>query len=357
MKEAIQLAEKGRYSVSPNPAVGCVIVKDNSVVGRGYHEKIGSPHAEIVALSDAGQHASGSEVYVTLEPCNHHGRTGPCTSALVAAGVKRVICAVKDPNPKVKGGGASVLREQGIEVSVGPGAAMVGELNSGFLKRMSVGKPRVRVKVAMSLDGNSAMGGGESKWITGAQARGDVQKLRAESCAILTGVGTVIEDDPLLNVRENRYMMLGRQPHRVILDTHLRIPRSAKVFDLEGETFVFTTSTDKNILKEVEKKGANVVVLERSEGRLDLNRVLSRLAELEINELLVEAGSRLTRTFLESGLWDELIVYLAPKILGRTGRRALDVDSPNLLRDVMRLRLKDDRLVGSDIRLVFEKIK
>ena len=357
MREAVRLAEKGRYSTSPNPAVGCVVVKGNSIVGRGYHEKAGSPHAEVVALSEAGDDAAGSDVYITLEPCNHQGRTGPCTTALINADVRSVIYAIRDPNPGVVGGGSSVLKEHGIDVTIGLGEELVRDLNQGFLKRMSVGRPKVRIKVGMSLDGNSAMQGGESKWITGPESRRDVQKLRAESCGILTGIGTVIEDDPSLNVRENRLLMLGRQPHRIVLDPSLRMPDTAKMLDLAGQTLIFTASTDTEKRNEIEKKGGMITVLGLTDNAFDLEEILSILADFEVNELLVEAGGQLTSSILESSLWDELIIYLAPKVLGRSGKRALDISSPQLLSDVLQLRLLDEEIFGDDLKLVFEKYK
>ncbi len=357
MREAAQLAVKGRYSTSPNPAVGCVVVKGDSIVGRGYHKKAGSPHAEVLALSEAGDDAAGSEVYITLEPCNHQGRTGPCTTALINAGVKKVIYAVQDPNPGVAGSGGLVLKEHGINVTVGLGEELVQHLNNGFLKRMMIGKPKVRIKVGMSLDGNSAMQSGESKWITGAEARQDVQNLRAESCGILTGIGTVLEDDPSLNVRDNSLPTLGRQPHRIVLDPGLRMPPNAKMLDMEGQTFVFTASPHAGKWNEIEKKGGVIVLLDQTDNVFDLEKVFSKLADLEVNELLIEAGARLTSSILETGLWDELIIYLAPKVLGRSGKKALGISSPKLLSDVLQLRLRDEKLIGDDLRLVFERYK
>ncbi len=355
MEEAIKLAEKGRFSVSPNPMVGCVIVKEGSVVGRGSHLKAGMPHAEIIALNEAKEKAGNSDVYVTLEPCCYHGRTGPCTEALQKARVKRVIYARKDPNPKVAGRGAAVLKTNGIEVVSEFGKELARHLNIGFEKRMRIGMPKIRIKVAMSLDGNSALSSGESKWITSEQARLDVQRLRAESCGVLTGVGTILSDNPMLNVRDSSLKTLGRQPHRIILDTGLRLTGDEKVFNDNGQSYIFTASTNLEKRKEMDIKGAKVIDCDVLEGGLNLEMILKKLADLEINELLIEAGSQLTSSFLRQGFWDELVVFLAPKIMGFNGRKAINIPSPNILADALQLDLLEKSVVGGDVKLVFGK--
>ncbi len=355
IEEAIRLAEKGRFSVSPNPMVGCVIVNKGSVVGRGSHLKAGMPHAEIIALKEAKERAGGSDVYVTLEPCCHHGRTGPCTEALQKARVKRVIYARKDPNPKVAGRGAAVLKKNGIEVVSEFGKELASHLNIGFEKRMRIGMPKIRVKVAMSLDGNSALSSGESKWITSEEARLDVQRLRAEACGVLTGIGTVLSDNPMLNVRDPSLETLGRQPHRIILDTDLRLLGDEKLFNENGQSYIFTASTNLDKRKEIEIMGAKVINCDILGSGLNLEMVLEKLANLQINELLIEAGSQLTGSFLRQGLWDELIVFLAPKIIGSNGRKALNIPSPNILADVLQLDLREESVVGRDVKLVFGK--
>jgi len=355
MEEAIELAENGRFSVSPNPMVGCVIVKEGSVVGRGSHLKAGFPHAEILALREAKDRAENSDVYVTLEPCCHYGRTGPCTEALKKARVKRVIYARKDPNPKVAGRGAAVLQENGIEVVSEFGKELARHLNIGFEKRMRTGMPKIRVKVAMSLDGNSALPSGESKWITSEESRLDVQRLRAEASGVLTGIGTILSDNPMLNVRDSKLETLGRQPHRIILDTSLRLTGDEKVFNENGQSYIFTASTNLEKRKEMEIVGAKVIDCEILDSGLNLRMVLKKLADLEMNDLLIEAGSQLTGSFLRQGFWDELVVFLAPKIMGFNGRKAFDIPSPNFLADCLQLELLEERVVGGDVKLVFAK--
>src|SRR6056297_2282103 len=284
MARALRLAERGRYTTAPNPRVGCVLVRGGAVVGEGWHERAGGPHAEIVALAAAGAAARGATAYVSLEPCCHHGRTGPCTEALIEAGVARVVYGADDPNPRVAGEGAARLRAAGIDVAGGLLAAQSERLNAGFLLRMRHGRPRVTLKIASSLDGATAMASGESRWITGDAARRDVQRLRAASGAILTGIGTVLADDPRLTVRGEAFGAAPRQPLRVVLDSRLRTPADAKVLAGTGA-------------------------------------VLALLAQREINDVLVEAGPELCGAFLAAGLVDELVIYLAPHIMGSETRR------------------------------------
>ncbi len=352
MREAIALAARGRYSTTPNPAVGCVIVRDGRVVARGFHARAGAPHAEAAALAAAAQaDLRGATAYVSLEPCNHHGRTGPCAEALLAAGIARVVYAEDDPNPQVEGGGAARLRAAGIDVLGGVGAAEAAALNRGFFKRMRTGLPRVRVKLAMSLDGAVALASGESQWITGAEARAEVQRLRAESCAVLTGIGTVLADDPSLNVRDPRFELRGRQPLRVVLDSALRMPPSARMLALDGATLVFTASGDAGARSRLEQAGAEVVAGAAGADGLDLAAVLGELGRRGINDVLVEAGPLLAGKVIDGRWFDELVVHVAPKLLGRDARRAFALASPLSLAAALRLDLVDVERLGADVAL------
>ncbi|MEQ8232584.1 MAG: bifunctional diaminohydroxyphosphoribosylaminopyrimidine deaminase/5-amino-6-(5-phosphoribosylamino)uracil reductase RibD [Gammaproteobacteria bacterium] len=356
MREAIALAAEGRYSTSPNPAVGCVIVRDGTILARGFHARAGGPHAEAAALAAAaadGVDVRGATAYVSLEPCNHHGRTGPCAEALIAAGIARVVYAEDDPNPAVAGGGAGRLREAGIAVEGGVGAVPAGALNRGFIKRMRSGLPRVRVKLAMSLDGAVALASGESQWITGPTARAEVQRLRAESCAVMTGVGTVLADDPALTVRDERFAMRGRQPLRVILDSTLRTPPTAHLLGLPGGTLIFTATEDAQLHAQLARTGAEVVVVGRGAGGLDLAAVLTALGARGVNELLVEAGPQLAGQVIEARVFDELVVHLAPKLLGREARRAFALASPLALAEALTLETVAVARLGADTALTF----
>ena len=348
MAHALQLAERGLYSTDPNPRVGCVLVRDGEVVGRGWHVRAGAPHAEINALAEAGERARGATAYVSLEPCCHHGRTPPCSTALIEAGVVRVVAAMQDPNSLVAGQGFAALQAAGIAVSSGVLEATALELNAGFVKRMRSGLPLVRCKLAQSLDGRTAMASGESRWITGAAARADVQHLRARSSAILTGIDTVLADDPALNVR------LGtapRQPLRVILDSRLRIPASARVLALPGDTLVITGSTDAGRARELQRAGVGVAVLPLRDGRLDLAAVLRHLGELGINEVHVEAGATLSGALLREGLLDELVLYVAPHIMGDQGRGLFALPGLERMEQRIGLQIIDTRAVGADWRI------
>ncbi len=349
MLEAVAEAEHGRYSAAPNPAVGCVLVRDGAIIARGFHARAGEAHAEVAALAAVGGSAVGATAYVTLEPCNHHGRTGPCVDALLAAGIARVVYAEADPSAHA-GGGAARLSAAGVAVEAGCAVDAASGLNRGFFQRLRLGRPRVRVKLAMSLDGGAALADGQSQWITGAAARADVQRLRAESCAIITGIGTVLADDPGLNVRDPRFEMRGRQPMRVVLDSQLRMPGTARMLSLAGETRVFTTRAADQAAGAF-AAGVRLERMRDTRGGLDLGAVVQRLAELECNEVLVEAGPTLASRFIAERRFDELLVYVAPKLLGREARRAFDLASPLNLSDALGLRLDGMVRIGDDIAL------
>jgi diaminohydroxyphosphoribosylaminopyrimidine deaminase / 5-amino-6-(5-phosphoribosylamino)uracil reductase len=354
MRRAIELAERGRYSTQPNPRVGCVITQGDRVVGEGWHRKSGEAHAEVHALDAAGAAARGATAYVTLEPHCHQSRTPPCTDALIRAGVRRVACGTLDPNPRVSGAGLKQLEAAGMHVETGLLNDDVRELNLGFEKRMTTGRPRVRVKIAASLDGRVALANGASRWITGEVARADVQRLRAESSAVLTGIETVLADDPQLNVRDPAIDLLGRQPLRVVLDSNLRMPPAARMLKAEGEVLVFTAQERLDSAKKLEAAGAKAVAspLEQ-DGRIALTHVLDELGRRQCNDVLVEAGPTLAGQFLQLGLADELIVYLAPVILGPDARPMAVIAGLNRLEDAARYTLKDMRRVGDDVKLVF----
>lgn len=348
MAQALRLAERGLYSTSPNPRVGCVLVCGGKLVGAGWHERAGEPHAEVHALRAAGETARGATAYVTLEPCSHHGRTPPCADALIAAGVARVVVAVQDPNPQVAGQGIAKLRAAGIEVECGLMEAAARELNIGFFARMTRDTPWVRSKIAASLDGRTALDNGASKWITGAAARQDVQHWRARSCAVLTGIGTVLADDPQLNVRniEN-----ARQPLRAVVDNGLRLPVSAQMLQQSG-VIVYTATQDAQKQAALEQAGASVVVLPDVNGQVDAAAVLRDLAARGCNEVLVEAGSKLNGALFKAGLVDELVLYLAPQMLGDMARGMARLGELTSLDQRVELEWNDVRQVGKDLRIV-----
>ncbi len=348
MAQALRLAERGLYSASPNPRVGCVIVRAGQVVGEGWHERAGTPHAEIHALQQAGERIRGATVYVTLEPCSHHGRTPPCTDALIAADVARVVAAMRDPNPRVAGQGIEKLARTGIQVEVGLMEAQAQELNIGFVSRMTRGRPWVRLKAAASLDGKTALNNGVSKWITGPAARADVQHWRARSCAILTGVGTVLADDPQMTVRE---IETQRQPLRVIVDSSLQTPPSAKIL-AGGNALIVCASDDAAKIQALRGAGAEVLVLAGSDGRVDLTRLLQVLAEREVNELMIEAGATLNGALLNAGLVDEMVLYLAPVLIGDAARGLFALPELQQMDQRKTLAVQDVRLVGQDIRVM-----
>ena len=345
MNRAIQLARKGLFTTHPNPRVGCVLVKDDQIVGEGFHYKAGEGHAEVNALDQAGDAAKDATCYVTLEPCCHHGKTPPCTDVLITASVREVIVAMEDPNPLVAGQGIAALEQAGIKVTGGVCREQAEGLNPGFIKRMKTGLPFVRVKIGASLDGRTAMASGESQWITGEDSRKDVQKFRAMSSAIVTGIETVLADNPSLNVRDPDYDTAGRQPLRVILDSNFRFPDQAKMRSIPGENLIMTT-------KEVDQADA-VKITAGSDNRVDLEKAMRYLAEeKEINEVLVEAGSTLSGSFIQAGLVDELIIYQAPKLLGELARPLVDLPGLEKLADCVELEIKSLKKVGEDIRIV-----
>jgi diaminohydroxyphosphoribosylaminopyrimidine deaminase/5-amino-6-(5-phosphoribosylamino)uracil reductase len=346
MARALKLAERGLATTHPNPRVGCVIARDDKIVAEGWHERAGAPHAETMALAAAGDAASGATAYVTLEPCSHFGRTAPCADALIGARIARVVFAIEDPNPRVGGAGAQRLRDAGIRVESGLLPLEAEELNNGYLSRMRRGRPWVRVKLAMSVDGRTALANGSSRWITGEQSRDDVQRWRARSSAVLTGVGTVLADDPRLDVRSND---VERQPLRVILDHRLRTPPEARVLGKPGEVLLFSVSDDPALRAGLEEKGARIERL--SNSLLDLGTVLARLAELEINEVLVEAGPTLAGAFVQAGFADEILLYVAPVLLGPQARPLLQLRELGDLADVRRFTLIDVCSLGADLRL------
>lgn len=347
MARALQLAACGLCTTSPNPRVGCVLVKNDEVIGAGWHARAGQAHAEVHALQQAGNRARGATAYVTLEPCSHHGRTPPCADALIAAGVVRVVAAMRDPNPKVAGAGLARLQTAGIAVSHGLLETEAQELNPGFIARMTRQRPWVRTKIAASLDGGTALENGISQWITGDAARQDVQHWRARSCAILTGIGTVLADDPQLNVRE---LNIGRQPLRIVLDSHLRLPPDARI--LQGGNILVVCVDDRlpqaDTLRAV---GAEVLALPGHAGLIDLPGLLTELARREINELHVEAGARLNGELLRLKLIDELVFYLAPVLLGASARGLFDFPALTAMAQRTDLDIIALDRVGRDIRI------
>jgi diaminohydroxyphosphoribosylaminopyrimidine deaminase/5-amino-6-(5-phosphoribosylamino)uracil reductase len=347
MAQALRLAEQGLYSTSPNPRVGCVLVADGKIVGGGWHRRAGEPHAEVHALREAGDKARGATAYVTLEPCSHHGRTPPCADALIAAGVTRVVVAVQDPNPQVAGQGIAKLTAAGIAVECGLMKAAAHELNAGFFARMTRGTPWLRSKIAMSLDGRTALANGVSKWITGEAARNDVQHWRARSCAVLTGIGTVLADDARLNVRE---IETARQPLRAVLDSRLRMPLTARMLQ-EKNVLIYTAVRDAEKIAELEKSGATVSVLPDESGQVDLPAMLRDLAQRGCNEVLLEAGSTLNGAMLKAGLVDELVLYVAPQLLGDRARGMAQLGELTNLDQRINLKWQDMRQVGNDMRI------
>jgi diaminohydroxyphosphoribosylaminopyrimidine deaminase/5-amino-6-(5-phosphoribosylamino)uracil reductase len=356
MQRAIELAELGRHTTQPNPCVGCIVTQGEQIVGEGWHRKWGKPHAEPLALQAAGAQAKGATVYVTLEPHSYQSRTPPCTDALIRAGVRRVVIGVLDANPKVSGDGVRQLAAAGVDVQVGLLADAARELNLGFEKRMITGRPRVIVKTAISLDGRIALANGQSKWITGEAARADVQRLRSRMSAVLTGIDTVLADDPQLNVRDPSIDMLGRQPLRVVLDSKLRMPPTAAMLKLAGETVVFTGAAGggqpKNTADELRNAGAELVAAELDDdGRVDLNFVLAELGRRMCNDVLVEAGPTLVGRILQLGLADEIIAYVAPMLLGPEARAMAALPVLQTLDQAQRYTMHAVDRIGDDVRL------
>ncbi|GAB4350953.1 MAG: bifunctional diaminohydroxyphosphoribosylaminopyrimidine deaminase/5-amino-6-(5-phosphoribosylamino)uracil reductase RibD [Immundisolibacter sp.] len=347
MRRALALAEGGRYTAAPNPRVGCVLVRGGVQVGAGYHQRTGERHAEAHALAEAGDRARGATAYVTLEPCVHHGRTPPCAEALIAAGVARVVAAMPDPNPQVSGKGLARLRAAGVVVDCGLLGAEAAALNPGFIKRMTSGRPYVRVKVAQSLDGRSALGNGRSRWITGPAARADVQRWRARSQAIITGIGTVLADDPQLTVRD---VPGAPQPLRVVLDSRLRMPVAARLLAQPGSTVLATLNVGGPNAAALEAAGAELLALPAGPGGVDLTSLLEILGRRQCNEVLVEAGPCLAGAFLAAGLTDELIVYTAPHLLGHDARPVLALPPITDMAARLDLHTLDVLSFGPDLR-------
>ncbi len=354
MARALTLARRGLYSADPNPRVGCVLLQNGDIVGEGWHERAGEAHAEVIALAAAGQRAQGATVYVTLEPCCHYGRTPPCTEALLQAGVARVVAAMRDPNPQVAGQGLAILREAGVVVDCGLLEAEARALNPGFIQRMTASRPWLRIKLAMSLDGRTALASGESQWLTGDAARRDVQRLRARSSAILTGIGTVLADDPALNVRLPETI---RQPLRVILDSRLRTPPTARTLHLPGSVLIFTAVADPDRQAPLRAAGADITVVPHIGQGLDLAAIMAELARRECNEVQVECGPTLAGALLQAGLMDELVIYMAPLLLGDQARGLFQLPELTRMEERRELKLVETRAVGKDWRLRFRPVR
>lgn len=348
MARALRLAARGEFSAHPNPMVGCVLVRDGEIIGEGWHVLAGEGHAEVNAIADAGD-ARGATAFVTLEPCAHHGKTPPCADALIAAGVAEVVCAMEDPFEEVRGQGIAALEQAGIRVRRGLLQEAAEKLNAAYLQRVRHGRPFVRVKIAASVDGAIAMKTGESQWITGPAARSDVQRLRARAGAIMTGIGTVLADDPALNVREEGIETRGRQPVRVVLDSRLRMPLSAGMLCLPGETVVYCVDDARRV--ELEGAGATVRQVAGADARVDIDAVLDDLGARDINNVLVEAGPVLAGRLLAAGLVDELVIYQAPHIMGSETIPMFQTPLWASLADRRQLEFTDVRRVGSDTRI------
>lgn len=369
MQLALQLAQHGRYSTKPNPAVGCVLVKDGQIVGQGWHHKAGLPHAERVALAEAGSNARGTTAYVTLEPCSHHGRTPPCADALVEAGVARVVVAMQDPNPLVAGQGIERLQQAGIDVAAGLLENEARALNPGFIKMMEQQRPYVRVKMASSLDGRTAMANGESQWITGEAARLEVHRLRALSGAIVTGIGTVLADNPGLNVRlpaevlaELQLDEVSAQPLRVVLDPHLSLPLDAKMLGLPGRTIVMTSkeTVERNasLAEAMMAQGIELVAVSADEDRLDIEAVLHYLGQEEqVREVLVESGAIVAGAFMQSGFVDELHCFIAPVLMGNAAKPMFVLPGVESMSDKIQLQIESVTPFGEDVRLILKPKK
>lgn len=341
MRRALALAEKGLYTATPNPRVGCVIAVGERIAAEGWHERAGLPHAEANALAAAGERAKGATVYVALEPCNHHGRTPPCTEALIAAKVGRVVAAMRDPNPKARHGGER-LAAAGIRFEHGLMEEEARELNIGFASRMTRGRPWVRLKVAATLDGRTALANGKSQWITGAEARRDGHRWRARACAVLTGIGTVKADDPRMTVRE---VETPRQPLRVVVDSHLETPPTARILE-GGNVLIFCADSGKTL------KGAEVVELPNPGGKVDLPKMLEELARRGVNELHVEGGFRLNGSLVRERCADEFLIYLAPALLGDSAQGMVNLEVMTALQQRVDLKIRSIERVGEDLRIL-----
>ncbi len=358
MARALKLADRGRYTTHPNPVVGCVVVKNGNVIGEGWHQYAGGDHAEIMALKQAGKEAKGAALYVTLEPCSHYGRTPPCVKAIKKAGIVRVVAAMEDPNLPSGQSGIAELRHSGIDALTGVGRSQAEKQNRGFLKRVATGAPWVTLKIATSLDGKTAMSSGESQWITGSSARLDGQRARAASSAVLTGVGTVLRDNPSMNVRlEN----MSRQPCRVVLDTNLSMPVHSKILESDGQVLIITASQDREVIETFSGSGAEIIDCGRNprnpgHGGIDLERVMQELGRREMNTVLLEAGARLSGSMLKQGLVDEMIVYMSPDLLGAEARDMFLIPGLEQLPDRVKLQYRDTVMIGRDLKITLDVV-
>ena len=348
MARALSLAERGLYTTTPNPRVGCVIVKDGEIAGTGWHEAAGRPHAEVNALEEAGTKARGATMYVTLEPCSHHGRTPPCADAVIKAGIAGVVAAMPDPNPVVCGNGFARMSGAGIEVAHGLMREEARELNIGYVMRMEQGRPWVRMKVAASLDGRTALANGKSQWITGEAARRDGHHFRARACALLTGIGTVMDDDPRLDVRQ---VETPRQPLKVLVDSRLEVPEGARLL-AHGSVLVAAARADSTKAEALRARGVEVLMLPNPHGKVDLPELVRELGRRGMNEVHVEAGARLNGSLLREGCVDELLVYLAPSIVGDTGLGMFSLPEITDLAQKIPLSIREVSRVGEDIRVI-----
>jgi diaminohydroxyphosphoribosylaminopyrimidine deaminase/5-amino-6-(5-phosphoribosylamino)uracil reductase len=348
MARALRLAERAMWTTTPNPRVGCVLVRDSWIVGEGWHEKAGEPHAEVHALNAAGRRARGATAYVTLEPCSHHGRTPPCAEALIAAGISRVVVAMTDPNPLVAGKGLALLAAAGIETACGLLETEARELNIGFVARMTRGRPWLRLKAAASLDGKTALNNGLSQWITGPDARRDGQRWRARACAILTGIGTVRDDDPLLNVRD---LETTRQPLRVVVDSKLDTPLTARILQ-GGPSLIVGAVENAEKIELLRSTGAEVLIFPNAAGKVELKDLLDELGRRGINEVHAEAGFKLNGSLLREGLVDELLLYLAPCLIGHDASGLFNLPELTSLDQKRQLKIRDLRQVGENIRIL-----
>ena len=348
MARALRLAERAMWTTTPNPRVGCVLVRDSWIVGEGWHEKAGEPHAEVHALNAAGRRARGATAYVTLEPCSHHGRTPPCAEALIAAGISRVVVAMTDPNPLVAGKGLALLAAAGIETACGLLETEARELNIGFVARMTRGRPWLRLKAAASLDGKTALNNGLSQWITGPDARRDGQRWRARACAILTGIGTVRDDDPLLNVRD---LETTRQPLRVVVDSKLDTPLTARILQ-GGPSLIVGAVENAEKIELLRSTGAEVLIFPNAAGKVELKDLLDELGRRGINEVHAEAGFKLNGSLLREGLVDELLLYLAPCLIGHDASGLFNLPELTSLDQKRQLKIRDLRQVGENLRIL-----
>ncbi|MBT7482801.1 MAG: bifunctional diaminohydroxyphosphoribosylaminopyrimidine deaminase/5-amino-6-(5-phosphoribosylamino)uracil reductase RibD [Nitrosomonadales bacterium] len=353
MRAALNLAKKGLGFVAPNPCVGAILVKNDKIVGQGYHSKVGGPHAEVVAINKAGKLAQDADLYVTLEPCNHYGKTPPCTELIAKSGIRKAYIACTDINPLVSGRGMEYLKSKNIEVELGVLESEAVNLNQGFFHRIKEKKPFIKIKIASSMDGNTSLNNGESKWITSEYAREDVQKLRANACAILTGVGTVNNDNPNLNVRNRAF---DTQPKRFILDSHLSIKNDLKILQQENVFLVYGSDPDNNSDK-LRNTKARLLQIPLKNNRVDLSLLISHLSECGINNLLVEAGPTLSGAMIEAGHYNDLIIYVAPVLLGSDANNLIKISQLKNMKQKISFSFKDIRMVGPDIRATLKSKK